>query len=368
MANTIAKAVAYIKSPEALAEVFKSVDPFAEVVKPNKAIGTDTIQYQKTTFGSYTLGTFNRVSGYSSKDIVREWVTRKLTQDMGDSLAIDKMDDEESMATGIVSIANDYIRKIQVPEVTKYRAKKFCDGAGTVVTTAVDASTVASLIITDINTLVEKGVDVNQLVLYVNPTINGYLQTATFGKGYVTQGNWNGKLQTQVAMFDTALLKVVPARLLGTGVQWILAHEAALYPFVKYNEGEYFDKVPGYGARRKQVDIGIYHDAWIEPGMEDAVLIHVIAPTAPKMTPDGAAAWEGTSQVIKIASDDNAKIYYTIGDTEPTDPTGEVSDTEFLYEGPITITATKSIKAIAIRWGVKSTVTSKTFTKAASGN
>jgi hypothetical protein len=360
MPNTIAKAIAYLKTPEALAQVFAQLDPFADLVKPNKYIGTDTIKYQKTTYGSSTMGTFSRTTGYPSRDITQEWVTRTLTQDMGDSLHIDKMDDEESMANGIVSLANGYIRKVQVPAVTRYRAKKFCDGAGNIVTTAVTADNIADLIIDDTNVLFEKGVDINALVLYVNPTSNGYLKKDAYSKGHVVESNWNGNMQTVVRMFDTAKIMPIPANLLGKGVQWILAHQAALNPFVKYSEAEYFDKIPGFGGRRAQVDVGMYHDAEVEVGCEDAVLIHVVAPTAPAYTPDGAEAWEGTSTSFTIASDDNATIYYTIGDTAPADPTAASTK----YTGAITISKTQVVKAIAIRWGVSSAVVSKTFTKA----
>ena len=365
MANTIAKAIAYLKTPEALAQVFAQFDPYNVVVKPHRYIGTDTLKYQKITYGSPDMGDFSRITGYPSRDITQEWITRVLTQDKGDSLYIDSMDDEESLANGIVSLANGYIRNVQVPSITRYRSQKFCDGAGIVVKTSIAANTCANLIIDDIQTMFDKGINTSALVLFVNPTIDGYLKKDAYANGHVLQGNWNGNMQVQVRMFDTAMIKALPQDQLGTGVQYMLAHAGALNPFIKFQEAEFFDKVPGYGSRRKQVDIGVYHDAEVEVGCENGVLIHVIAPTAPKMTPDGADAWVGTSQVIAIASDSNAKIYYTIGDTTPTDPTGVVSDTEFLYEGPITITATKSVKAIAIRWGVKSTVTSKTFTKSA---
>lgn len=275
MANTIAKAIAYLKSPEALAQVFNSASYTADLVKPNKAIGTDTIKYQKITYGSNIPGVFSRVTGYPSRDITQEWIERKLTQDWGDSLYIDKMDDEESLANGIVTLANGYTRKVLVPHVDKYRFAQFVEGAGEKPTPkALTKSDIADTIIDAIQTLVENEVDTSSLVLYVNPVLDGYLKKDAYSKGYVIEGNWNGNMDVKVRMFDTAKIVVVPSSILGDNVNFILLHTEAAYPFVKYQEAEYFDKIPGFGGRRAQVDIGIYHDAWLEPGTEKAVLVH----------------------------------------------------------------------------------------------
>ena len=57
----------------------------------------------------------------------------------------------------------------------------------------------------------------------------------------------------------------------------IVAPTAAIAAMVKYQENEYFDKIPGFGGRRSQLDMGIYHDCWVEPGAEKAVYVHKAA-------------------------------------------------------------------------------------------
>ena len=33
--------------------------------------------------------------------------------------------------------------------------------------------------------------------------------------------------------------------------------------FIKYQETEFFDKIPNFGGRRMQADVGMYYDAFV---------------------------------------------------------------------------------------------------------
>ena len=56
-----------------------------------------------------------------------------------------------------------------------------------------------------------------------------------------------------------------------------------------------------------------------------------------------------------------ASIFYTVDGSTPTDQSLE-------YEEPITLSATTTVKAIAIKDGVASSVASETFTKSEGGD
>ncbi len=77
---------------------------------------------------------------------------------------------------------------------------------------------------------------------------------------------------------------------------------------------------------------------------------------APRFSPDGGS-FTGDSQSVTLTSDSGAEIRYTFGETLPSSTTGTV------YSGAITITATTTINALAVKDGIVTGVVSKTFTK-----
>lgn len=76
------------------------------------------------------------------------------------------------------------------------------------------------------------------------------------------------------------------------------------------------------------------------------------AVTPPTITPDGGDIL--ASQQISLSAEDGASIYYTINGDNPT-----TSST--LYTAPFTLNSGATVKAIAVKDGVSSTVTSATF-------
>lgn len=78
------------------------------------------------------------------------------------------------------------------------------------------------------------------------------------------------------------------------------------------------------------------------------------APSAPSIT--GTATFWGDSTPITITAGNGCDVYYTLDGSTPT-----TSSTK--YTEPFNITATTTVKAIAVREGLSSTVAEATFTK-----
>ena len=78
-------------------------------------------------------------------------------------------------------------------------------------------------------------------------------------------------------------------------------------------------------------------------------------PTVNAPSFSGATQFEETTQVT-MSGPAGASIFYTVDGSTPTDQSLE-------YEEPITLSETTTIKAIAIKDGVSSSVTSRTYTK-----
>ena len=78
-------------------------------------------------------------------------------------------------------------------------------------------------------------------------------------------------------------------------------------------------------------------------------------PTVNAPSFSGATQFEETTQVT-MSGPAGASIFYTVDGSTPTDQSLE-------YEEPITLSETTTVKAIAIKDGISSSVTSRTYTK-----
>ena len=70
----------------------------------------------------------------------------------------------------------------------------------------------------------------------------------------------------------------------------------------------------------------------------------------------GETQFEETTEV-SMSAEAGATIHYTLDGSTPTASTGTV------YSGPVTLTETTTVKAIAVKDGVSSSVTSRVYTK-----
>lgn len=89
--------------------------------------------------------------------------------------------------------------------------------------------------------------------------------------------------------------------------------------------------------------------------MEDDGSLPVTTVSAPVFSPNGGLI-NAATQVTIHSDTEGAAIYYTTDGTTPSTSNGT------LYDGPITVSATTTIKAIAIKGGFASTVTTVIFT------
>ena len=88
----------------------------------------------------------------------------------------------------------------------------------------------------------------------------------------------------------------------------------------------------------------------IEATVEGASTVTIAAPTISGTTP-----FVGSTEVSIANNEEGASVFYTI---DGTDPTGSST----AYSAPFTVTETTTVKAIAIKGDVSSSVASKTFT------
>jgi hypothetical protein len=280
MANNIALAQRYINDPENFNAVFKreSLTGLLETQRVN-FLDANTIKAPNRKFSTYTLGDYNRATGATGVDLVEEWDTYTLTQDKGEFLYLDVMDDEETLGDGLIARANARNREVVVPSVDKYRFGVLA----TVPTPAADPTVVGAKIITaaaaTVDTAVElvdnaheymeeNEVPIDGTVLYVTPAFRKKMQRSkdiqkNFGVRDVTLGG----ITTQFDEYNGSVIVTVPTARLGANIEFILVNPLAITTVVKFNESRLVDATATtnnlFGNYWK---FRLYHDLFLSKG------------------------------------------------------------------------------------------------------
>lgn len=272
-ASTLDDAIRYISEPEELERTLIGFLYTADLLDESGEFdGANTIKYQKIQFGSLVPGTYSFSAGYTQMDVHTTWETLTLTQDIGNSISVEKIADQDALGNGIVRFANRYMKKIQAPAVDTYRFAKIVGTSNIYckMLTLTKDNFVAEILHAE-SRLDDALIDDGAWILYIKSGTKAIAKEAAVAKGYWALGNWNGNMDITVEMIDRCKLKAVPERFFPTGVQAILVHKDAAPAWNKYQETVIFDKIPGHGGRKLQADIGLKHDQFVYPELTRAI-------------------------------------------------------------------------------------------------
>jgi len=276
MANTITYAKQYVNNQAEVLRMFNTELLCRDLLKPLVEHKGKVVAYDRLSFASYTMGTYNRATGLTAKDFTFERVEKTLSQDKGDSLALDIMDrDEAQIADGIIGVFNFYNVKVVVPTIDTYAFAQLSatgNGAKFNVHSSLTASNIVSALFSDFKDLKNKRIKTNECIVYIGSSSMALLEEATFGKGILTIGNWNGDLETTAIMIKGAKIVEVPDDELPSDVQWIIVHPLAADVIPVLNAAEFKDNIPGF-VGKAQVDVRYYFDAWVQPTGGDGVVV-----------------------------------------------------------------------------------------------
>lgn len=280
MANTITYAKQYVNNQAEVLRMFNTELLCRDLLKPLVEHKGKVVAYDRLSFASYTMGTYNRATGLTAKDFTFERVEKTLSQDKGDSLALDIMDrDEAQIADGIIGVFNFYNVKVVVPTIDTYAFAQLSatgNGAKFNVHSSLTAANIVSALFSDFKDLKNKRIKTNECIVYIGSSSMALLEEATFGKGILTIGNWNGDLETTAIMIKGAKIVEVPDDELPSDVQWIIVHPLAADVIPVLNAAEFKDNIPGF-VGKAQVDVRYYFDAWVQPTGGDGVVVSLSA-------------------------------------------------------------------------------------------
>ena len=364
MANTIESAKKYINNQEEVLRMFDQYLLCVDLVKRDFEFNGKTVAYDKLSFADYTMGSYNRRSGLSIKDFKFERENRELGQDRGDSLDLDIADQNEAqIAGGIARVYNFYQIKVVIPTIDEYVFGKLAgvgNGAEVHAHGTITAANILSALFSDFAKMKNHRVKTSECLIYMESSKKALLDEAAFGKGVLTvgvwrgAGDWNGDVQTTCTMVKGAKIVEVPDGYLD-GAAWVIVHPLAFDIYFVLAFANFHDYIPGKPGL-SQVDVRDYFDAWVQPNGELGILVGLEAPR--KLVLPADASFDSTLVVKFSGIETGAAVYYTDDGTTPTS-----ASTAYNAESGITLSATKTIKAIQIVDGQSSEVASGTYTK-----
>ena len=278
MANTIALAVNYLADPSNLNAVYKAASKTADLEAERvQFLGANEVKLPKISFGA-GLGDYDRATGYVAMDVTKAWDTYTLTQDKGNQLGVDVMDDEESKGQGVIQFANEYIRRIVVPAVDTYRFGKLVAGSTNAATPAVlAADQVVDALLAGFQALEEAEVESERLIIYMTPAIRTLLMTDSQIQKYVSVGQWGNSVDMNVEMFNGAKIVTVNSSRLGATTNFLIVDPSAVLSVVKHNPAHYFAAGTFPGKDSDLIDYRLYYDLFVIAERSDGIYKHMSA-------------------------------------------------------------------------------------------
>ena len=119
MANAIALAQKFQPILDAIYKMASLTARMDSQSKPIEFAGANVVKIFKiSTVG---LGNYSRANGYAKGDVTGSWETLTLAIERGREMAIDRMDDEETLGMAFGTLAGEFMRTDVVPETDAYR-------------------------------------------------------------------------------------------------------------------------------------------------------------------------------------------------------------------------------------------------------
>ena len=238
------------------------------------------------------LGDYSRNAGFVPGSSDGTWEPLTIEKDRGRSFTIDTMDNDETLGMAISATLGQFERVSVVPEIDSYRFSKYAAGAGTTVTaTLSNSDDIPGLITTAQATMDDKEVPYEGRILFVNPTIYGYLKNDI--TRYVT--NEVRDVNREVEMYDGMRIIRVPSgrfntvttlaqpteasstggySVSGVDINFMIIHPSAVLQVIKHQIPRLFSPEVNQEADAWKLNYRVYHDCWVLANKTYGIYVH----------------------------------------------------------------------------------------------
>ena len=289
--QTITKYLPLLDQVYAVASVSAILDTPNALVR--ETADAKTVLIAQTSMSG--LGDYSRADGFVSGDLTLTWKPYTFEYDRGRTFQIDAMDDMETMGLAFGSLAGEFVRVKVTPEIDAIRFAKYATNAGTTVAATLTNKTAVTAIATAEVDLEEKEVSLANCVLFMTPTVYGYVKDDTehFQRTLVPSENPNRNFGS----FDEMPIAKVPQTRFYTAVDtlsgkdeqaaggfakaegakdinFMIIDRASVIQLIKHGKIRVFDPDTNQSADAYKVDYRIYHDAWVLENKKNGIYCH----------------------------------------------------------------------------------------------
>jgi hypothetical protein len=297
MANAITTITKYLPL---LDQVYAVASVSAILDTPNALVretaDAKTVLIAQTSMSG--LGDYSRADGFVSGDLTLTWKPYTFEYDRGRTFQIDAMDDMETMGLAFGSLAGEFVRIKVTPEIDAIRFAKYATNAGTTVSADLTNKTTIPAIAKAEVDMEEKEVSLANCVLFMTPTVYGYVKDDTehFQRTLVPSENPNRNFGS----FDEMPIAKVPQSRFYTAVttlsgkddqaaggfakaegakdiNFMIVDRASVIQLIKHGKIRVFDPDTNQSADAYKVDYRIYHDAWVLDNKKNGIYCHTKA-------------------------------------------------------------------------------------------
>ena len=262
--------------------VYKRESLTARLLGANALIrfdGANKVSIFKTSLDG--LADYSRANGFVNGSVTAGWESYTLSKDRGVGLSVDRMDNEETLGMAFGTLAGEFARVNEVPELDAYRFAKMASASG--ITSASAAITVGT---TDVPALIDTAeqvmgdaeVPTEGRILFVSEKayaglkskITRYLRNEGDVNRNVEMYNDmevvrvpKGRFNTAVTLYDgTANFGFAPTAG-GYPINFLIVHPSAVLPIVKHEIVKVFSPDENQTADAWKFQIRIYHDLFV---------------------------------------------------------------------------------------------------------
>ena len=279
MPNSIALAEKFLPI---LDGIYKRESLTARLLGANALIrfdGANKVSIFKTELDG--LADYSRANGFVNGSVTAGWESYTLSKDRGVGLGVDRMDNEETLGMAFGTLAGEFMRTKEIPELDAYRFAKMASANG--ITSASAAITVGTTDVPGLIDAAEQAMGDDEVpyegrILFVSEKAYAGL------KAKITRYLRNeGEVQRNVEMYNDMEVVRVPQSRFNTAVtlydgttnfgfaptaggykiNFMIVHPSAVLPIVKHDIVRIFSPDEYQQADKWVFQTRVYHDMFV---------------------------------------------------------------------------------------------------------